>query len=81
MYDCLNEALDIEGLLTLLARVERGEIQFIARDTREPSPFSYELLNANPYAFLDGGEAQERRPGLCRPVAACRSTMSATWVI
>lgn len=61
MYDCLNEALDIEGVLELLARVERGEIQFIARDTREPSPFSYELLNANPYAFLDGGEAQERR--------------------
>lgn len=61
MYDCLNEALDIEGLLTLLTRVERGEIEFIARDTREPSPFSYELLNANPYAFLDGGEVQERR--------------------
>ena len=61
MYDCLNEALDIEGLLDVLARVERGEIQFLARDTREPSPFSYELLNANPYAFLDGGEVQERR--------------------
>ena len=61
MYDCLNEALDIEGLLELLSRVERGEIQFIARDTREPSPFSYELLNSNPYAFLDGGEVQERR--------------------
>ena len=61
MYDCLNEALDIEGLLEVLRRVERGEIQFLARDTREPSPFSYELLNANPYAFLDGGEVQERR--------------------
>jgi len=61
MYDCLNEALDIEGLLDVLARVERGEIQFLARDTREPSPFSYELLNSNPYAFLDGGEVQERR--------------------
>ncbi|MFO1005139.1 MAG: DEAD/DEAH box helicase [Planctomycetaceae bacterium] len=61
MYDCLNEALDIDGLLELLSRVERGEIQFIARDTREPSPFSYELLNSNPYAFLDGGEVQERR--------------------
>ena len=61
MYDCLNEALDMEGLLEVLRRVERGEIQFLARDTREPSPFSYELLNANPYAFLDGGEAQERR--------------------
>jgi len=61
MYDCLNEALDIEGLLEVLGRVERGEIQFLARDTREPSPFSYELLNSNPYAFLDGGEVQERR--------------------
>ncbi|MCA9098299.1 MAG: DEAD/DEAH box helicase, partial [Planctomycetaceae bacterium] len=36
-------------------------ITYVARDTREPSPFAYELLNANPYAFLDGGEIQERR--------------------
>lgn len=61
MEDCLTEALDLPGLLDVLSRIERGEIQFIPRDTREPSPFSYELLNAAPYAFLDGGEAQERR--------------------
>ncbi|MFV0445647.1 MAG: DEAD/DEAH box helicase, partial [Planctomycetaceae bacterium] len=61
MHDCLTEALDIEALIELLGRVERGEITFVARDTREPSPFAYELLNANPYAFLDGGEIQERR--------------------
>src|SRR5690606_26785304 len=30
-------------------------------DTREPSPFSYELLNAAPYAFLDGAPLEERR--------------------
>jgi ATP-dependent helicase Lhr and Lhr-like helicase len=61
MHDCLTEALDLEGLLEILGRVERGEITFVARETREPSPFAYELLNANPYAFLDGGEVQERR--------------------
>lgn len=61
MDDCLHEAHDIDALKEVLGRVERGEIEFIARDTREPSPFSYELLNSNPYAFLDGGEVAERR--------------------
>ncbi len=61
MDDCLHEALDLDGLLQVLARIESGEITLTGRDTREPSPFAYELLNANPYAFLDGGEIQERR--------------------
>ncbi|MEK6257087.1 MAG: DEAD/DEAH box helicase [Planctomycetota bacterium] len=70
MDDCLHEAHDIAALKEVLGRVERGEIEFLARDTREPSPFSYELLNANPYAFLDGGEVAERR---ARAVATRRS--------
>jgi ATP-dependent Lhr-like helicase len=70
MHDCLHEALDLDGLADILARVERGEIAFVARDTREPSPFAYEVLNANPYAFLDGGEIQERR---ARAVSTRRS--------
>ncbi|MDA0810517.1 MAG: helicase-related protein, partial [Planctomycetota bacterium] len=61
MDDCLTEALDIDGLVDVLRQVEAGGIEFVARDTREPSPFSYELLNSNPYAFLDGGELPERR--------------------
>ncbi|MEX2286242.1 MAG: DEAD/DEAH box helicase [Planctomycetaceae bacterium] len=61
MHDCLHEPLDIDGLESVLAQIERGEISLIARDTREPSPFCYELLNSNPYTFLDGGELQERR--------------------
>ena len=68
--DCLHEALDIDGLRNVLQQVEGGDTQFIARDTREPSPFAYELLNSNPYAFLDGGEIQERR---ARAVATRRS--------
>ena len=70
MDDCLYEAHDMEALKEVLAKVERGEIEFLARDTREPSPFSYELLNSNPYAFLDGGEVAERR---ARAVATRRS--------
>lgn len=70
MDDCLHEALDITGLEQILSRVAAGEIEFIARDTREPSPFSCELLNSSPYAFLDGGELAERR---ARAVATPRS--------
>jgi len=70
MHDCLTELMDIENLKLILGQIQRDEIELIARDTREPSPFSYELLNSNPYAFLDGGEAQERR---ARAVATRRS--------
>jgi Lhr-like helicase len=67
MHDCLHEALDLPGLQQVLRRVEAGEIHFVGRDTREPSPFCYELLNAYPYAFLDGGEIQERRARAVAP--------------
>ena len=70
MDDCLYEAHDMDALKEVLGRMERGEIELLARDTREPSPFSYELINANPYAFLDGGEVAERR---ARAVSTRRS--------
>jgi ATP-dependent Lhr-like helicase len=59
--DCLVEAMDVEGLRGLLEQLERGEIQVLARDTVEPSPLSHELINANPYAFLDDAPLEERR--------------------
>ena len=70
MHDSLQEAHDLEGLTRVLEQIEQGKIELIARDTREPSPFCYELLNADPYAFLDGGEVAERRT---RAVATRRS--------
>jgi ATP-dependent helicase Lhr and Lhr-like helicase len=59
--DCLHEAMDLRGWLQVLEAVRAGHIELVARDTREPSPFSHELLNANPYAFLDGAPLEERR--------------------
>ena len=61
MHDCLHEAMDLDRWIDVLKRVAAGDIQLIARDTREPSPFCQELINANPYAFLDGAPLEERR--------------------
>src|SRR5204862_3527957 len=59
--DCLEEAMDFEGLATVLTRIHSGEIRCIARDTTEPSPLSHEILNAKPYAFLDDAPLEEPR--------------------
>jgi ATP-dependent Lhr-like helicase len=61
VHDCLQEAMNLEGLKTLLTQYASGEVRFHAFDAREPSPFCYQLLNAYPYAFLDDAPLQERR--------------------
>ena len=59
--NCLYEAMDLNGLRALVARLEAGEIKTVAIETAEPSPFSHEILNANPYAYLDDAPLEERR--------------------
>ena len=59
--DCLHEAMDAEGWLALLRRMESGDVQVVARDLTAPSPFAAEALNARPYAFLDDAPLEERR--------------------
>ena len=59
--DCLEEAMDLPRLETVLARVLAGELTLVARDTPEPSPLAAEVLNARPYAFLDDAPLEERR--------------------
>jgi ATP-dependent Lhr-like helicase len=59
--DCLVEAMDAEGLTALMGRLERGEIQVLAKDTVEPSVLCHELVNANPYAYLDDAGLEDRR--------------------
>jgi ATP-dependent Lhr-like helicase len=61
LRDCLHEAMDSEGLKAIVARIERGEIQTLCVDTPAPSPMAHEILNANPYAFLDDAPLEERR--------------------
>src|SRR5205823_6783348 len=59
--NCLYEAMDLDGVRALLTAIHDGEIQTVAVDTPEPSPFSHEILNANPYAYLDDAPLEERR--------------------
>jgi ATP-dependent Lhr-like helicase len=61
MKDVLTEALDIEGLGDVLRGIEQGRIRCLAVDTPVPSQFSHEILNANPYAYLDDAPLEERR--------------------
>jgi ATP-dependent helicase Lhr and Lhr-like helicase len=59
--DCLEEAMDFNGLSEVLSRIHGGEIRCVARDTTEPSPLCHEILNARPYAFMDDAPLEERR--------------------
>ena len=61
MKDVLGEAMDLVGLKRVLDGIARGTIQCVAIDTTAPSQFAHELLNANPYAFLDDAPLEERR--------------------
>src|ERR1700730_13732004 len=61
MKDVLTEAMDIDGLRALLSGIQEGRIRCLAVDTPVPSQFSHEILNANPYAYLDDAPLEERR--------------------
>ncbi|HEV8028400.1 MAG TPA: DEAD/DEAH box helicase, partial [Stellaceae bacterium] len=59
--DCLNEAMDFDGLMGLLRGLESGAIRVVTRDLTEPSPLAQEVLSARPYAYLDDAPLEERR--------------------
>jgi ATP-dependent helicase Lhr and Lhr-like helicase len=69
MKDVLTEAMDVDGLAGVLHDISEGRIQCVAVDTPVPSQFSHEILNANPYAYLDDAPLEERR---ARAVEMCR---------
>jgi ATP-dependent helicase Lhr and Lhr-like helicase len=59
--DCVEEAMDLAQLQDVLARIHRGEVTCVSRDTPEPSVFSHDIINARPYAFVDDAPLEERR--------------------
>jgi ATP-dependent Lhr-like helicase len=61
VLNCLHEAMDLDSLIDITARIERREIRTVAVETPVPSAMSHEILNANPYAFLDDAPLEERR--------------------
>jgi ATP-dependent helicase Lhr and Lhr-like helicase len=61
MKDALTEAMDVAGLKIVLDGIAAGNIRCVAVETPVPSQFSHEILNANPYAYLDDAPLEERR--------------------
>ena len=61
MKDALTEAMDLDGLKRVLAGIADGSIECRVADTPAPSVFSHEILNSNPYAYLDDAPLEERR--------------------
>lgn len=61
LADIMRDWMDVEGLVDVLRAIGGGDIRVHAVDTPEASPLSHELLNANPYAFLDDAPLEERR--------------------
>jgi ATP-dependent Lhr-like helicase len=61
LHDALHEATDIDGLVELLGEMRTGEVAVEFRDTPEPSPLAYEILNGRPFTFLDEAPLEERR--------------------
>jgi ATP-dependent Lhr-like helicase len=61
LRDCLHDAMDLDGLTHVLQRIEQGKVECLTVESSAPSPFAHEILNANPYAFLDDAPLEERR--------------------
>lgn len=61
LWDCLYDAMDADGWVNLLRRIESGEVEILTRDLPAPSPLAAEALNARPYAYLDDAPLEERR--------------------
>ena len=61
MDDTLHEAMDLDGLRALVARLEDGSLEVVTVDSTEPSPLCHELLVGKAFTFLDDAEAIDRR--------------------
>src|ERR1700689_3849247 len=61
LHDCLHEAMDIDGLVAMLQRLEAGTTRVHFVESTEPSVLSHEILNGKPYTFLDDAPLEERR--------------------
>jgi len=61
LLDCLHEAMDVDGLVSLLRAMEAGAVRVHFVDSTEPSVLAHEILNGKPYTFLDDAPLEERR--------------------
>jgi ATP-dependent Lhr-like helicase len=61
LIDCLDDHMDLPGLIDLIAAIERGELQVSCADRETPSSLAEALIHAPRNSFLDPAAAEERR--------------------
>lgn len=61
LRECCHDALDLPRLKEVLERLRAGDLGVTRVDGIIPSPFTYPLLLAWDWAYLDAGHAEERR--------------------
>ena len=61
LHDCLHEAMDIDGLRSVVSALHSGEIRVHFVDSVEPSVLAHEIVNSEPYTYLDDAPLEERR--------------------
>ncbi|MBI4610055.1 MAG: DEAD/DEAH box helicase [Candidatus Rokubacteria bacterium] len=61
LRECCHDALDLPRLKVILHRLRAGELSVRSAEGVIPSPFTYPLLLAWDWAYLDAGHAEERR--------------------
>jgi ATP-dependent Lhr-like helicase len=61
LHDCLHEAMDVDGLVAMLEKLEAGQTRVHFVESTEPSVMAHEILNGKPYTFLDDAPLEERR--------------------
>ena len=61
LEDCLHEAMDVEGLEELVAGLHSGQVRAHFVDSVEPSVLCHEIVNSEPYTYLDDAPLEERR--------------------
>ncbi|HTT91626.1 MAG TPA: DEAD/DEAH box helicase [Acidimicrobiales bacterium] len=59
--DCLHEAMDGDGLQQLVTALHSGAVRSHFVDSIEPSVLSHEIVNSEPYTYLDDAPLEERR--------------------
>ena len=59
--DCLQEAMDLEGLVEVLKDLRSGRIERHAVDLTRPSVLAQGVMTVRPYGFLDDAPLEERR--------------------
>jgi ATP-dependent Lhr-like helicase len=77
--DCLHEAMDSEGWLALLRRMESGEVRLLSRDLPAPRRWRQPFSTRGPMPFSTMPRWKNAAPRRCSTGAGAMCTVATTW--